>query len=547
MGMATDGYPYHPVAACIKIQLMSDQIPILIVGAGPTGLTLACELARRDIDFRIIDKNPTRIQTSNALGIQTRTLELLDDMGIVERFLANGHKTTAAHIHADGKDIARIPFDQLDSVYKFILMLPQSETERLLDERLNELGKKIVREIELVAIVENKDSVTATLKHADNKQEKITASYIIACDGSHSAVREKLHVAFPGEDIAQQFMVADVKVTTDLSADEITIFLGQKKLMAFFPIHTGRYRIAGNLTTENNKEITAQHVKTMIAQRSHGLFHLKEANWMSPFWIHSKIIKQMRHGRVFFAGDAAHIHSPLGGQGMNTGIQDAYNLAWKLALVIQSKANTSLLASYHAERHPVITGIVKTTERITNLMLRSNPLIAWLRKTVLKFVSHKQSLIRKITMQMTQLAIHYKNSPVIFYNSAMSSTSPQAGEKAPDVVISAKCRLADVLRGIQHTILFFTGTNPTENEIATITARVNWLHNKYAGVIKVHVIAKDHIEHCIIDESLAVHKRYNVHYAGVYLIRPDNYIAYCDNTLDKSKLARYLDKIFASH
>lgn len=543
MGMATDSYPYHPITGFSTINSM-DKTSVLIVGAGPTGLTMACELARRDIDFRIIDKKPQRTQTSNALGIQARTLELFDDMGIVDRFLSIGNKTHAVMIHADGKTIGHVTFDQLDSMYKFALMVPQSQTEKLLDERLNELGHQVEHGVELISMTQDSKQVMATLKHADNKKEDVKADYVVACDGIHSAVRKSLNAPFPGEDISQAFIVTDAEVDTNFPVDELHVFLGHKKLIAFFPITTGRYRITTNVDGDQAKTISEQQVKTLVEKRSHGLFKITETTSIFPFWIHSKVISHMQHGRVFFAGDTAHVHSPVGGQGMNTGIQDAYNLAWKLALVIQGKAKPSLLESYNPERHPVIENIVKTTERMTKMMFIGNPFFVWIRNHIVKFITSKRVFVRKVTMQVSQLAIQYKLSPIIFYKSAMSSRSPQAGERAPDVIITENRWLFDVLRGIQHNILFFTGLNPTEKEIANITSIVKWLRDTYAGVIKVSVISKDPIENCIIDENLALHKRYNVQYAGVFLIRPDNYIAYCDNVLNREKLERFLNHIF---
>jgi len=543
MGIAMDGYPYHPIASLATITYM-DQLSVLIVGAGPTGLTLACELARRDINFRIIEKKSERTQTSNALGIQARTIELFDDMGIVNRFLDLGDKAHSVTVHSENKALAHVILDQLDSIYKFILMVPQNETERILDERLNELGHHIERNVELISVNQSADHAIATVKNTDNKEEKITATYIVACDGIHSAVRESLKIPFPGEDITQEFVVTDAHVETNFPIDQLHVFLGHKELLAFFPITTGRYRITTNIPSSQAKEISQQEIKTLVEKRSNQLFKLIETTRISPFWIHSRVVPDLQHGNIFFAGDTAHVHSPVGGQGMNTGIQDAYNLAWKLALVIHNKAKPSLLESYHPERHPVIENIVKTTERMTKMMFISNPIFFWLRNKFIKFLSSKKSFVRKLTMQISQLAIAYKQSPIVFYKSAMSSKSPQPGEKAPDVVINHNHRLIDVLRGTQHNILFFTGFNPTEKEITKITEMVKWLHDKYSGIIKVHVISNEPIENCILDENLALHKRYHVQYAGIYLIRPDNYIAYCDNILNKKKLERYLNTIF---
>ena len=517
---------------------MDSSIPILIVGAGPTGLTMACELARYGISFRIIEQKTERTQTSNALGIQTRTLELLDDMGIVDRFLAVGNKVFAAHLHAEGKDIARLPLDQLDSFYQFILMVPQSTTEKILEERLAELGQMVSRETRLISFAETANGITATLQK-NNKKEVVNAQYLIACDGSHSSIRENLLIPFPGEDIPQQFVVADTTLKTNLPNDELTIFFSRKKIIAFFPIETERYRIVANLGKKTKKQVSPETISQIIEKRSRGLFILKNTTWISSFWIHSNVIKNMQRGNVFFAGDSAHIHSPVGGQGMNTGIQDVYNLAWKLSLVVRGRGQTRLLESYEMERHPVIKAIVTLTEKATKFMLTANPLLVGLRNFLMPTVAKIPAFRKKIAGRLTQLAISYKKSPIINYHSVMSSKSPQPGERAPDVVLNAHTRLANIFRGTHHTLLFFTGLSPTEKDLDDIHKMSECLESRYPHLIKTGILSSKENKNYVFDEQLSAHQRYHVTYPGVYVIRPDQHIGYCANQLNEQGLFDY--------
>ncbi len=473
---------------------MSNHLAVLIVGAGPTGLMMACELARHGIKFRIIDKKPERTLTSNATWIQTRTIELLDQIGLAPLFLKAGHPCTAINVYVDGKPLVSIPFNGIESTYPFILMLPQSETEKLLIERLEELKHQVEWSSELVDLKQEDNKVVTTVKSPDGKSEMIISDWLIASDGANSKIREKCQIFFPGEDLTEQFVVADAQIDSFTSKDEIHLFFDQGTLFAASPLGENKYRIAANLHLDYPRQtFYKKEVIDLVQERGHGAYYVTDVAWISPFWIHGKIAEQMRRHSIFLMGDAAHIHSPAGGQGMNTGIQDAYNLAWKLALVIKGKGNPLLLDSYQAERYPVISEVVNQTENFTKMALFDESFLADLQKFSQQVLQGETEPIKKICSLLSQVNIRYQQSPIISYEASNQDFSPKPGERAPNVIIDQSTRLYDYLRNTQHNILLFTGPAKKQQELNGIKQLKEWLDQLHPDLIKTYVISKEKI------------------------------------------------------
>lgn len=524
---------------------MTNHLPVLIVGAGPTGLMMACELARYGVSFRIIDKKSDPTVSSNATWIQTRTIELFDHLGIADRFLKISNLCHAINFYLDGKSLVKIPLNYIDSTYPFILMLPQCETERLLNQYLEESNKKVERSLELIDVKQSDNTVISTIKYPDGHTETIPSDWLVACDGANSTVREKCNMFFPGEDLPEQFIVADAQIESFMSKDEVHVFFDKGAIFAAFPLGSNKYRISANLHLTHPRKIFAEReVIEMTQERAHGAYYVKSVSWISPFWIHSKVVKHLQDGSIFLAGDAAHIHSPAGGQGMNTGIQDAYNLAWKLALVSKGKAKPSLLNSYHPERSPVVNEIVAQTERYTKMALFDNRFLTKLQQFERRISRNPMRLSKKIGTQLTQLGIQYKNSPVIDYEN-ISGKSLQQGTRAPDVVIDKSMRLYQYLRNSRHNVLLFTGQKSGKNTLKKIIELQKWLSQTYSDLIEIHVISKDklnNINNIILDVNDIVHEHYHVKNPAIYIIRPDNYIAYCSKNLDSVSIERFFKR-----
>lgn len=501
------------------------QNPVLIVGAGPTGLMTALELTRYGIPVRIIDRKSTPTLTTNAAGIQTRTIEIFDHIGIVDEFVAKGVVTTSLDLHSEKKTLASIPLTTMDSFYKFILMLPQYETEKILNEALEKHNIHIERNIELVSLDQKEGKVFSSLKKTDGSLEVYESDWVIGCDGYNSTVRNSSGIKMIGRDFDQEFFVADIRSDTPLKRSSVNMFLAKGKLVGLFALPgEDKYRVVGNSSRQDvNQKFSDQDIKNIVREYSEGECQVKEVLWASPFWIHSKTAAALRNKSVFIAGDAAHVHSPAGAQGMNTGLQDAFNLCWKLAMVIQGKADQKILDSYQEERYPIIKNIVRFTEILAHLGLGKNSLVFRLRNFFFKHVTNNVKFLqKKVVGIVTQVALKYKHSSLIDKEKKGHRTGPQAGERAPDLVLQDNNRFYDYLRNQQHNLFLFTGKSGEGAEKAVKVYR----EIEKLGWIKPYIVTSGHVEVAneIEDRDGAIHTRYGADKPSMCLIRPDQYI-----------------------
>jgi len=322
----------------------------LIVGAGPVGLALANDLRRRGISFRIIDSAEHPVQQAKALGIQARTLELFAKMGVARTAIERGLTTSLLSIYSEGKRLIRIDFGKhlLGSPYPYVLQLPQDETEHVLTEHLQSQGGAIEWQKELISVTQDEQGVEAVLRHAAGPEERVRVGFLVGCDGAHSTVRHLLGSQFAGTTFEQSFAVGNVRLAWDLSYEEMFAFLHQGNFIGYFPMADGRHRVV--IAYEPDKtptgEVTLEEIRAAIETCGPAGARASEPAELTRFHINQRRVEHYRVSRIFLAGDAAHIHSPIGGQGMNTGIQDALNLGWKLALTVKGQAWARLLESY---------------------------------------------------------------------------------------------------------------------------------------------------------------------------------------------------------
>lgn len=525
---------------------------VLVVGAGPTGLTLAAELARQGVPVRLIDRSPTPSAQSRAIAIQARTLETLTLMRVAEEFTSLGHCLESGNVYSNGRHIIHLSFDGLDTPYPYILTIPQPETERILAELAREHGVVIERGVALTALAQDDRCVTATLTHADGRTETVRAAYAAGCDGARSTVREQLGVGFEGHTYPQTFALADVHIRWALSDDAAHVFTHGGDLCGIFPLGHGRHRItADNPPFREGVEASMDDWQALVSERAGVECTLSAMRWSATFHVNSRLVDRLRVGRVFLAGDAAHIHSPAGGQGMNTGIQDAVNLAWKIALVLRGVSD-ELLDTYQQERYPVERGVLRQTDFLINMVGAHGGVGAVLRDRVAPVVSRLGLVRRNAGRIVSEIAIRYHDSPII--EDHLLPGGPSAGSRAPDAIARLlpaghSVRVLELCARPEHTLLAMVKPGAADDaaEITTqLLERVPFaLRDFVVPVVITDASPSDARVGHAVREPRSLRDEYGETRPALYLVRPDGYIAF-RTTLDsggEAALCRYFDRL----
>ncbi len=504
-GIADGGYPV---------------IDALIIGAGPTGLTLACELFKRGLKVRIVDKLSNPTQESRALGIQSRTLELFEKMGLVQTFLKKGQILQHAHIYYEKQEFASIHFKHLPVPFPLILVLSQAETEGILTSHLSECGGSIERGVELISLSGSK----AVLQNASGNLETVAARWIFGCDGAHSAVRHFAGIPFEGEPFPETFALADVELETELPHEEANAFIENERLCVFFPLPRKRWfrMIVQTKTIDAKSTPNLSDFQKIASEASPLPVKLLQSEWISTFTIHRRCASQMRKGNTFLLGDAAHIHSPVGGQGLNTSVQDAFNLAWKVALVHQGIASETLLDSYEQERFPVAKAVLESTSRATKII--TSRFLKKLLFPLLRPLISTSCIQKKLLTAVSEIGVSYQKSSLICTSSRVRG-GPKPGMRAPDAPLSYAGRLFQRLHPTSHTLLLF-------GEDSTLVEKIS---SEYSEVID--------ILHLDLQRESNAAKVYGATTSCCYLIRPDGYIAFCAKTPAATALLKYLIQV----
>jgi 2-polyprenyl-6-methoxyphenol hydroxylase-like FAD-dependent oxidoreductase len=408
---------------------------VLISGGGPVGLTMANELARYGVAVRIVDTAPQRTDKSKALVLWPRTLELLEHGGYVEPFLKAGYPGHGAQL-SDGRNaVATIYLKDIDTRYPYALMIAQSETERVLEECLSARGVEVERSVTMESFTDKGTGIEAVLRKADGSRETVQADWLLGCDGAHSTTRHGLGVAFEGSTLDSDWWLADIHVTGLEPQDMLHIFWHRDGILAFFPITPGRWRVIGDLgavtSSDHHADPTLEEIQAMIAHRGTTGIKVADPIWLSAFRINERKVKDYSRGRIFLSGDAAHIHSPAGGQGMNTGMQDAFNLAWKLNLVAKGIARPSLLDSYSTERSAVGDMVLRNAGKMTEAAVARNPIVQVMRNTIVKFALGFPQISHVMADTLAELNIAYPDSP-LSVGGAHYAHATKPGHRWPD-------------------------------------------------------------------------------------------------------------------
>src|SRR5271170_2610885 len=496
---------------------------VLIVGAGPTGLVLALWLTRLGVRVRIVDKTAEPGTTSRALAVQARTLEFYNQIGLADTVVERGRKTMAANLWVAGKRAAHAVLGEMGaglSPFPYALIFPQDEHERLLVERLSQAGVQVERRTELIKFEDAASRVIAYLILPDGEQERCEAAYIAGCDGAHSTVREALQIGFPGGVYEHLFYVADVEASGATANGELNIALDRTDFLVVFPLKgEGRGRLIGTVREEadhQRDELSWNDVSRRVLEWMP--IEVERVNWFSTYRVHHRVAGHFRLGRAFLLGDAAHIHSPVGGQGMNTGIGDAVNLAWKLAAVVRGRATASLLDSYEPERIAFARRLVATTDRAFTAVTSSRAVARFIRLHLVPFllapVYSLETARRFIFRTVSQTAVNYRESSL----SEGRAGKVHGGDRLPWV------KLAD------------------SDNFAPLTS-LNW---------QVHVYgeATAELQAACQDRKLPLHlfpwsvaaRRSGLRRNAVYLVRPDGYVALTDDEGGALAVLSYLQE-----
>lgn len=519
---------------------------VLIVGAGPTGLTAANLLARSGIKFRIIDKTDGPTEESRALVVHAKTLELFDKLELADRAVEGGQEMGVAEVLRGGKSVGKISFfedgqDQRTS-YPMALIYEQHRTERLLIQGLEEADGRIEWNTELLDLSQTSDGVRATVRRSDGSEETIEARWVIGADGASSPVRHYLDLDFEGDTYEQTLFLADLEMDSKLEDHRVYIDITRTGFYGLFPMPgERRFRLIGNVTgeLEGKEAFTTEDVQRTLDEHSGLRTRITSLHWSSIYRTHRRMTERFRVGRVFLAGDAAHIHSPAGGQGMNTGIGDAYNLGWKLASVVKGEAKPELLDSYEAERMPFARAILNGSDQAFSLIGDVNNPIAQRLKVLVapmlfRIVSEVPILRKWGFWFVSQLWTSYKDSPAV-EGSEQVKKGPRAGDRAPYGLLESGESVFALLRGPNHYLLIFEGKEPDPTRLEAGNEEIEGLLDRYAAPVSIYTISA---------ENKQLHERYGAKAPSLFLVRPDGHVAYRGEAADIVGLRMYLDRMF---
>jgi 2-polyprenyl-6-methoxyphenol hydroxylase-like FAD-dependent oxidoreductase len=506
---------------------MTSKAQVIIIGAGPTGLSMAAQLTRHKISFIIIEKNEKTTHLSKALVVQARTLEIFEELGIARKAISEGQITTALNLFYKGKQRTTINISGLGeglSPFPYALSLEQSKTEKILVDYLSEKGISIQWGCEFSHFKQNENGVIVYYKDAAGQELEIEAAYLAGCDGASSLVRHQLDLTFKGDTVPKLFYVADVKLKSPvINKNELFFFLIKKGFILFFPMEgKGHYRIVGILPEAKNPDEHYEFadIENPIKQQIISPVDFEELRWFSAYKVHSRKADSFSRGRCFIAGDAAHIHTPAGGQGMNTGIQDAYNLAWKLALIIKGKVNADVLETYNTERTENARHLLKTTDRMFEMMAGTTVFWNFVRLHVFPLIARlvtKNPIVKKkIFPLISQTGISYPKS---YLTTNTNIGKVRAGMRMPYFIFPDGKSIFEYLAEPEFKLLFFgNGREPDQSQLAGI---------------KINVVMR-----CFMEFPATIFGTNNNFYI---LLRPDNHISYIGK--DLLKCIDFLHKI----
>ena len=518
---------------------------VLIVGAGPSGLMMAAQLLRNGIQPVIIDLKHGPTNQSKALAVQARSLEIYRQLGIIDKVISGGTQAGGLSFNMEGEELASIALkDEGDSktLFPFIHLYQQSKNERTLLDYLTTACCPVYWQTTLINLKQNKGSMEVTLQNGDGVQS-LTCDYVVGADGAHSVVRKQLGIPFTGDTYQHKFYLADVRLKNHMRVDLVSLYLAKNGFAGFFPMpEDASFRIVGGLPDgfEKKDDLKIDDVLPALQNITQSNIEIEQLNWFTIYKLHHRMADKFSDDRCFLIGDAAHIHSPVGGQGMNTGLQDAYNLGWKLAAVLNNQIKESILASYAAERMPVAKALLNTTDRIFNVISTrkwlSNLLKRYIMPNAIKLVWTNKRMRTYFFKQVSQTGISYRNSKINLQLG--QSTDLKAGDRLPyfEIFDEKKKTKTDI-----HTwcskpgfTLITLGDIP-ENYLFTLA---KWITKDYPGAINFFHLPPSNTNWHIF-EAFEVKPGFR----KALIIRPDMHIGYMNDIVDIDMMNNYLRNI----
>ncbi|MGY1681104.1 FAD-dependent monooxygenase [Geodermatophilus sp. SYSU D01176] len=563
----------------------SPDVDVLVVGAGPTGLTLACDLRRRGLAVRVVERLPRPDVKSRGKGVQPRTLEVFDDLGLVDRVLEAGWSRDLRlrwYVQQELLVDLRLPGrDPLpDTPHPNLVLIPQWRTEQILRERLAELGGTVEWNRELVGLEQDGDGVLASVATSpDGAVETIRAAWAVGCDGGHSRVRDLLGLALEGDSRPERFLFGDVEVEGLEPAGSAFVWFDGGEYLAASPFRGLRsWQVQASLPAGTEEPGSLELLQRLFTERS-GLPHvrLSSPTWLSTWHSNVRLVDRYRVGRVLVAGDAAHLHSPVGGQGMNTGIQDAYDLGWKLGLVVRGRASDRLLDTYEEERRPIAQAVLSGSDLGYRAVFGADPVTTFLREHVLTPALAVPAVQRAILGGVSELDLDYRGSslaedrrtPVTAtrwrpgrdderagaVDQVRFARGVHAGDRAPDGTVRDAAtgesrRLFDAFRGPRWTLLLFDGEARTDDGYTSLTRIADEVERVFGADVRAWVVVWGRQSpaglagrQVLLDPDGATHRRYGATAEALYLVRPDGYVGLRAQPASEEVVLRYLGRV----
>jgi 2-polyprenyl-6-methoxyphenol hydroxylase-like FAD-dependent oxidoreductase len=519
---------------------------VLIVGAGPSGLMLAAQLLRYGVEPVIIDSKQGPTNDSKALAVQARSLEIYRQMGLIERVLGEGKQAKGLSFNEDGREVAAFSFANLgegQTPYPFVHLYQQSKNERLLLDFLTVNCCPVYWETSLIELKQTSAQVEVKLQNGDQPLT-LTCDYVAGADGPHSVVRKQLQIPFNGDTYFHEFYLADVELNNqEMDGNYVQLFLAKNGFAGFFPMpEENRYRIVGNLPDEfdNKEELELEEVLPYLDFITHKQIKIVNNNWFTIYRLHHRMADKFSDGRCFLVGDAAHIHSPVGGQGMNTGLQDAYNLAWKLAGVINKQFKGKILDSYAIERIPVAKELLSTTDKIFNLIISRNWFAGlfkkWIAPQILKYVWNKKGIRERFFKRVSQISISYRDSSINLHLS--QSTKIKAGDRLPYLIVfdEKKQEETDLHEWCSKPgFTFIVLGKLTDLDLFTLA---KWITQNYPAILNFFYLPQSTKNQQIFDtfEVKGNQKK-------ALIVRPDIHIGFINDAIDMALMDNYLKNV----